>query len=163
MLKSGLQMVMPILSHIIMTYIESNDRSTKMSIIYFIAIFIVTLSMSFGSSFLIYHFGVLGYTLSNTLSLLIYQKALKHPLITQKQFKVSDIINYSQVDAQRMTNMGFQLVSLLFTPIQIFVGLYLLYLYIGSSFLIALGVMITLTLLTLKIMKIATKANDKLL
>lgn len=156
-------MYSPILSHDIIGYISKGQKSIGMSLLYFFAIFMITLLMALDTSYLFYYFGVLGFNLSNTLSLLVYNKALKHPLITQKKFTIADIINYSQVDAQRMTFMGFQLVALFFTPIQILVGLYLLYVYIGPSFLVGTGVMFGLMLFTLIFTKIATKANDILL
>lgn len=134
-----------------------------MSILYFFSIFTVTLLMALDTSFLFFYFGVLGFNLSNTLSLLVYNKALKHPLLTQKKFAVADIINYSQVDAQRMTYMGFQMVALLFTPVQITIGLYLLYIYIGYSFLVGAGVMAILMVFTLLFSKVASKYNDKVL
>ena len=59
--------------------------------------------------------------------------------------------------------MGFQLVALLFTPFQMIIGLYLLYIYIGPSFLVGFGVMMCLMIFTLIFSKIASKANDKLL
>lgn len=58
---------------------------------------------------------------------MIYHKTLKHPLITEKQFTIGDIINYSQVDAQRMTYLGFQLVALLITPFQLIAMMFLLF------------------------------------
>lgn len=134
-----------------------------MSLLYFCSIFLLTLLMALDTSYLFFYFGVLGFNLSNTLSLLVYNKALKHPLITEKKFTVADIINYSQVDAQRMTYMGFQMVALLFTPFQIVIGLYLLYLYIGPSFLVGTGVMVVLMVFTLGFSKIASRQNDKLL
>lgn len=111
-------------------------------------------------TFLWYYFAVLGYNLANTLSLLIYNKALKHPLVSEKQFAIADIINYSQVDAQRMTYLGFQLVCLIYTPIQITIGFVLLYTYIGPSFLVGMGVMLVLMLFTLVFSKVAAKGND---
>jgi hypothetical protein len=63
------------------------------------------------------------------------------------------------VDAQRMTYMGYQLVAILYTPLQIIFSLTLLYLYIGPSFLVGLGIMILLMLITLLISKIVTKGN----
>lgn len=134
-----------------------------MSVTYFVGIFMLTLLLALDTSYLFFYFGVLGFNLSNTLSLLVYNKALKHPLITQKKFAIGDIVNYSQVDAQRMTYMGFQMVALFFTPIQICIGLYLLYIYIGPSFLVGTGVMITLMIFTLFFSKVASKQNDKLL
>lgn len=59
--------------------------------------------------------------------------------------------------------MGFQLVALLYTPIQIIIGLVLLYMYIGISFLAGMGVMIVLMLFTLVFSKVVSKNNDKLL
>ena len=106
---------------------------------------------------------MLGFNISNTLSLMIYKKSLVHPLITEKEFGVSDIINFSQVDAQRMTYMGYQLVALIFTPFQVVVGLYLLYSYIGVATFVGLGVMILMMLFTLAFTKVAASANDELL
>ena len=63
------------------------------------------------------------------------------------------------MDAQRMTYMGYQLVAILYTPLQIIFSLTLLYLYIGPSFLVGLGIMILLMLITLLISKIVTKGN----
>ncbi len=62
-----------------------------------------------------------------------------------------------------MTYMGFQLVALLFTPFQMIIGLYLLYIYIGPSFLVGFGVMMCLMIFTLIFSKSASKSNDKLL
>lgn len=59
-----------------------------------------------------------------------------------------------------MTYMGFQLVSVLYAPIQILVGFFLLYSYIGISFLVGLGVMVVLMLFTVIFSKIAAKKND---
>lgn len=52
------------------------------------------------------------------------------------------------------------MVALLYTPLQIIVGLTLLYIYIGISFLVGLGVMIILMLCTLVFTRIATSSND---
>ena len=73
---------------------------------------------------------------------------------------MSDIINFSQVDAQRMTYLGFQLVALLFTPLQILVGFFMLYVYIGPSFLVGVAVMVVMMCFTLVFTKFAASAND---
>ena len=62
-----------------------------------------------------------------------------------------------------MTYMGFQLTALIFTPIQIIIGLVLLYFYIGISFLVGTGIMIVMMLMTLVFTKVAGRANDELL
>jgi hypothetical protein len=55
--------------------------------------------------------------------------------------------------------MGYQLVAILYTPLQIIFSLTLLYLYIGPSFLVGLVIMILLMLITLIFSKIVTKGN----
>lgn len=59
--------------------------------------------------------------------------------------------------------MGYQMGALIYTPVQIIIALILLYLYIGISFLVGLGVMILLMCFTLFFSKIATTYNDELL
>ncbi len=84
---------------------------------------------------------------------------MKHPVLCLKKYSVSEIINYSQVDAQRMTYMGFQLTSLIFTPIQVFIGLWLMYNFIGISFLSGIGVMVVTITFTFIFSKISINAN----
>jgi hypothetical protein len=62
-----------------------------------------------------------------------------------------------------MTYLGFQMVAILYTPIQIVFGLVLLYMYIGISFLVGLGIMLILMSFTMIFTKIATSSNDLLL
>lgn len=59
-----------------------------------------------------------------------------------------------------MTYMGFQMIAILYTPIQIIIGLALLYYYIGVSFLVGMGVMFVLMLFTLVFSKIAATSNN---
>lgn len=63
------------------------------------------------------------------------------------------------MDAQRMTYMGFQLASLLFTPIQVAIGIFLMYNFIGISFLSGFGVMIMTMSITFFLIKASVKFN----
>jgi len=62
-----------------------------------------------------------------------------------------------------MTYMGFQLASLLFTPFEVLVGLWLMYNFIGISFLSGIGVMIVTVTCTFIFSKISIKANENVL
>ena len=156
-------MFQPILMKKIMDYVNQGEKTASESSIYFCSIFLIRLLLAIILPHFYYKFGVFGFNLTNTLSLMIYKKAMKHPLLTEKHYSIGDIINYSQVDAQRMTYLGFQISGVLFAPIQIAIGLLLLYFYIGISFLVGLGVMIIMMILTLIFTRIATTANDILL
>lgn len=62
-----------------------------------------------------------------------------------------------------MTYMGFQLTALIFTPLQVIIGLWLMYNFIGISFLSGVGVMIVTIGFTFLFSKISIKANEDVL
>lgn len=106
---------------------------------------------------------VIGYSLCNTLSVCIFEKATKYPTLCSKKYTVAELINYSQVDAQRLTYLGFYSTAVLFIPFQLGVGIFLLYSFIGVSFLAGFGIIIVIGLVVFFVNKLNTKANDALL
>lgn len=58
-----------------------------------------------------------------------------------------------------MTNMGVQLTSILYTPIQIVIGVWLMYSYIGVSFVFGMGTMIAMIGVTFVLAKKISKVN----
>lgn len=105
----------------------------------------------------------IGINLTNSLTMMIYCKSFKYASITEKKFSESDIINFSQVDSERMTDLGFQLASLLVTPIQIIGGIVLMYWFIGISFLSGIGVMLLTILITFFLSKFMVRYNNGIL
>jgi hypothetical protein len=59
--------------------------------------------------------------------------------------------------------MGYQLTALLFTPLQIIIGIYLMYYYIGISFLAGILVMVITIIITFFLTKAIRSINDKTL
>lgn len=114
-------------------------------------------------SHMFFHFTVLGYNISNNLSLCIYKKAMSYPTICSKQFQTSELINYSQVDAQRFTALGITTSMVIFFPIQLVVGVYLMYSFIGISFLGGIGVILLMGVFAYFNSKLSAKANEHLL
>jgi ATP-binding cassette subfamily C (CFTR/MRP) protein 1 len=161
----GFTMYGPIITDQIIGYIEEGSANREMTkgIGLFIGVFFLAFFKLLSQSHVFYNFAIIGFNLSNTLSVLLYEKSLKHPVLCQKKYSVSEIINYSQVDAQRMTYMGFQLTALIFTPIQVLIGLWLMYNFIGISFLSGVGVMVVTIFMTFVCAKISIKANENVL
>jgi hypothetical protein len=62
-----------------------------------------------------------------------------------------------------MTYMGYQIAGLLFAPIQIIIAIYLIYSYIGVSFLAGIAVMVITIFITFLLTKKIVKANDQVL
>lgn len=160
-----LTMAAPVLTHLIITYIKkpSQERSLNQGIFLVLGISGISLVKALLQSHLYYKFAVLGFNLSNTLSLIIYDKALKYPALCEKKYSISEIVNYSQVDAQRMTNMGTQLTSALYTPIQIIIGVGLMYQYIGISFASGMSAMILMIGMTFIVAKKISVVNESTL
>ena len=158
---AGCGMIQPILLNEIMEYI-GGDKTWLESGLYFLSILAVRLVLGICLSHFYYRMGVFGFKLSNTLSLLIYSKALKQPLLAEKDYSVSDIVNYSQADAQRMNGLPIQLSRALFAPLQVLVGFFMLYSYIGASFLVGVGIMLLIMVLTYAFTRIAATTYDQL-
>jgi hypothetical protein len=62
-----------------------------------------------------------------------------------------------------MTAMGFQLSALLFTPFEVLIGIWLMYSFIGISFISGFGIIALTILFTYMLRKISIKINDELL
>jgi hypothetical protein len=120
----------------------------------------LALAKAITQSHLYFKFAVFGFNLSNTLSLLIYAKALKYPIVSQNRYSLGDIINLSQVDAQRMTSVGPQLTAVLYTPLQIVIAVYLMYRFIGLSFIVGMLTMIGLITITIRLAKRIRTINN---
>lgn len=112
---------------------------------------------------MMYRFTILGINLTNSLTMMIYCKSLKYASVAEKEFSESDIINYSQVDAERMTYMGYQLAALLVAPIQIIVGVLLMYFFIGVSFVSGIVTMLVMIICTFFLSKKAVALNEQVL
>lgn len=96
---------------------------------------------------LYFHFIKLGYNVSNSLSLCIFSKALRYPTLCSKKYQLSELVNYSQVDAQKLAGVGFSTCATLFLPLELAIGMFLMYSFIGVSFLAGVAVMIAMSLL----------------
>ena len=78
----GIAMYQPILMNQIMDYVKQANKQISQGLVFFAAIFATNFLTSISASHLFYHFALIGFNLSNALSLLIYEKSLKHPLLT---------------------------------------------------------------------------------
>lgn len=80
---TALTMAAPVLTHRIISYIKRpiEERSYEEGIILVVGITCIAVFKALLQSHLYYKFAVLGFNLSNTLSLLIFAKALKYPAL----------------------------------------------------------------------------------
>ena len=106
-----------------------------------------------------FRFTQLGMNMTNGLTMLIYNKSLSFSPLTEKQYPEADIINYSQVDAERLSGSGYILSTILIAPIQIAIGIVMMYYFIGVSFLAGFGMIIIVVIVTFFISKWSIRLN----
>jgi ABC-type bacteriocin/lantibiotic exporter with double-glycine peptidase domain len=126
-------------------------------------ILLVKFVQNLTESHLTYQFKLFGYNICNSLSLCIFSKALKYPTQCSKQYQLSDFISYSQVDAQRLAPIAVSCTAVVFFPIQLGVGVFMMYRFIGVSFLAGVGVIILMSLLILCVSWLSVNATTQLL
>jgi ATP-binding cassette subfamily C (CFTR/MRP) protein 2 len=114
-------------------------------------------------SHVIYWLSILGVNLENSLTMMIYAKSLKFAEQANKSFTEAEIINYSQVDAEKMTNIGYHLSAFFYGPFQFVIGLIMLYWTLGITFLTAVGIMTVVLIISYFLSKISARYNEDIL
>lgn len=95
--------------------------------------------------------------------MVIYNKSLRYCPLADKQFSEAEIINYSQVDSEKLTYIGQQFAAFLYGPIQIIAGLIILYISIDIAFFSVIGIVAVLLIIGYFLSKINIRLNDQLL
>lgn len=160
--STAVSMLLPTLTGMVINYVEKGEKELKTGLIFIALILALKFCQNLAETHLLYHFTVLGYNSCNSLSLCIYNKASKYPTLCSKEYPVSQLISYSMVDAQRLTALGFYTSAAIFFPIQLGVGVFLMYQFIGISFLAGIGVIFLMGVFVFINSKLNAKANEKL-
>jgi hypothetical protein len=89
----------PVLTALSISYITHDQGETGYAVLLFLATFgVMTLSRMFSTHFT-YRMGNIGISMSNTVTMMIFNKSLKYSELGNKDFSEAEILNYSQVDA----------------------------------------------------------------
>ena len=95
---------------------------------------------------------------------MIFEKILKaSPSSFSKRSKEGEIINFIQVDSQKISNSILQCPSLLVSPIQIVIYTYMLFNLFGFPFLFGFGIMLIFLIANFIIQSCSNKFNKKTL
>jgi ABC-type multidrug transport system fused ATPase/permease subunit len=73
------------------------------------------------------------------MNMLIYAKSLRFSLKNSKKYDVGQLVNFMQVDSQKLRDLPFYLGGVIFLPLQLSLAIVLMYEVIGISFLAGLG------------------------
>ena len=78
---------------------------------------------------------------SNAINGMIYEKILRFSLIRSVEHNSGSLVNHIQVDSGRMDWVGWYLSNVINLPINLGIGLYLMWDAVGISFLSGMGVL----------------------
>jgi uncharacterized membrane protein len=81
-----------------------------------------------------YYQKMIGVKSSNALVAMIFRKQLKLSPATNKAFSMGEVVNFVQVDAQKVQYSAYNIVYLTRYPLIILVCFVLLFVYLGVSF-----------------------------
>ena len=101
--------------------------------------------------------------LENVINMVLYKKSLSFSLVNSKSFNVGELVNYMQVDAQKLKDLPQYLGGVLFLPVQLGIAVAIMYQVIGFSFLAGIGVLLITFVLNFWISKYLTNYQKKFL
>jgi hypothetical protein len=88
-------MLLPIITKMVIIYVQSDDKSLSQGIQLIGLILLLKAIRNLAQTHMWFNFSILGFNLCNSLTLCIYDKALKYPTLCSKKFPTSELINYS--------------------------------------------------------------------
>jgi len=152
----------PILTALSINYISSDQGEAGYGFLLFLfTFFSMTLNRMF-STHLNYRLGNLGISMANTVTMMIFNKSLKYSELGNKDFSEAEILNYSQVDAERLVTIGLQLATFFYGPLLFIIGLVFLYFILGITFLVAVAIIALIIGISYVISRIISKINKKI-
>ena len=93
----------------------------------------------------------------------LFDKSLRFSMKNTKKYSVGELVNYMQVDSQKLRDLPFYLGGTLFLPLQIGFAIFLMYELIGISFLAGLGTIFLTFIFNFIISRFFAKFQKKLM
>ncbi|KAL4503360.1 hypothetical protein ABPG72_000966 [Tetrahymena utriculariae] len=166
-LDSCVLMSTPYLIKTVIEYSSEQNQDYRKGIILICAVILSRIILCLLDSHSNYQFNILGFDLTNTVSIALLEKSLRYSLLSTDDYKVGSLVNMIQVDCQRLQLLCNQFSSICFLPLQIGFGLYLMSDTIGISFLFGVAVMVIMGIVnyfigrfSLKYQKLYMKEKD---
>ena len=101
--------------------------------------------------------------LENVINMALYKKSLSFSLVNSKSFNVGELVNYMQVDAQKLKDLPGYLGGVIFLPVQLGIAVAIMYEVIGFSFLAGIGALLITFVFNFWISKYLTNYQKKFL
>ena len=90
---------------------------------------------------------ILGVKAANAVTALIYEKVTKTSIFIKSQISEGEILNFIQVDSEKLNFLFASLPKILTVPFNLIVSFYALFLFFGKSFIVGLTILIIMILI----------------
>lgn len=153
----------PIIINRVIFFANLDEKPLKFAISLLICVFsskflavLIETSMSFRSR-------SLGVNVISTLSMKIYEKCLKFSLLNSIDYNEGKLLNLIQTDLNVIGLLFQNLFSIIFSPIEVILGLLIMYVYIDMAFLAGLLVIILMSIINYFTGKIYIKYQENVM
>ncbi|CAO3567298.1 unnamed protein product [Mortierella alpina] len=163
--ESAMDYVQPVMLDVILNYIASSStdatQTTSLGIILSIGLFITSLVASLATGQYYLRGTNLGIELKSGLTSMIYRKSLRLSPGARREATVGEITNHMSVDVERICHAVTLIPRAISAPVELALGIWLLYRQLGPSAFTGLGVVILAMPVQGFIGKVLNKAKDK--
>ena len=98
-----------------------------------------------------------GVKTENAVNGLIYEKILRFSLMRSAEHNAGSLVNHIQVDSSRLSYAAWDLANVINLPVTLGIGIYLMWVSVGITFLSGLGVILVMSLINFVFSKIYFK------
>ena len=131
---------------------EHNHDPKEKSPLFSVAVNAVGLVLSKVLTTFIYHHTkfnseISGVRAENAISSLIYEKIIKSSIFIKKQISEGEILNYIQVDAEKLNYLFTSFPAIIVIPVNIVISFYALFKFFGLCFFVGIGILVFLIII----------------
>jgi hypothetical protein len=134
LLYSLLVMANPAATRLVISYISEGRADPMTGWGLFGLFLLVSLAINFTGTQGYFQMSLVGNLLGSGLTNLLAEKALLYPSLNLKDYNTGDLATLSSVDATRLNTFPFYMSSSLYIPLQLGIGIYLMYTAVGVAF-----------------------------
>ncbi|XP_077869738.1 LOW QUALITY PROTEIN: ATP-binding cassette sub-family C member 10-like, partial [Saccoglossus kowalevskii] len=161
--SDGLNFAGPLLLHALVSYMENRDEPVQNGYYYAGALFLTTSITALSSVHFNYLVNKVSLEMRVALVTSVYHKTLSVGTTALSKFATGEIVNLMSTDVDRVRNFAISFHAFWSLPFTVAIALFLLYLQVGLSFLVGVGVMVVLIPLNHCIARKIGKLNQSLM
>ena len=147
----------PFLINLIINYITDSNRTIKTGIFIVIGLITARVLLSIFGARRRLLLAMWGVKTENAVNGMIYEKILRFSLMRSAEHNAGSLVNHIQVDSQRLTYAAWELTNVISLPVTLGIGIYLMWVSVGISFLSGVGIILVMSLINTVFSKIYFK------